>query len=201
MKFIQSRTTAVVAGATVLALAGGGTVAVAAGTIGSGGIQNGSIRSVDVKDGGLGVRDFNDYTQALINQPGPAGKDGVDGKDGAAGPAGAAGKDGAPGQAGKDGVSGYEVQTYDYALVSGGGIATVACSDGKTALGGGYWLKNEGVLTNGTTVVRSMPGRMDWSTNTPKPDNYTGWIVQVNKPQNVNPGEMTVYVTCATVTN
>ena len=24
-----------------------------------------------------------------------------------------------------------------------------------------------------------------------------GWIVQVNKPSNVNPGAMTVYVTCA----
>lgn len=115
------------------------------------------------------------------------------------GPQGTAGRDGVDGQDGQDGVSGYEVRSYDYAIVSGGGIATMICPAGKVALGGGYWLKDEGVMTNGTTVVRSMPGRMDWNTNMPIADDDRGWIVQVNKPNNVNPGQMTVYVTCATM--
>jgi hypothetical protein len=40
---------------------------------------------------------------------------------------------------------------------------------------------------------------MDWTTNTPKPDRNDGWIVQVNKPENLNPGNLTMYVICATV--
>lgn len=115
------------------------------------------------------------------------------------GPQGIAGQDGVDGEDGENGVSGYEVRSWDYALVSGGGIATMTCPVGKVALGGGYWLKDEGVMTNGTTVVRSMPGRMDWNTNTPIAGDNRGWIVQVNKPNNVNPGQMTVYVTCATM--
>lgn len=104
-----------------------------------------------------------------------------------------------PGPQGGPGLSGYEVNTYDYPNVSGGGIATVACSEGKTALGGGYWFKDEANLTKGTAVVASFPGRMDWTTNTPKPDRNDGWIVQVNKPENLNPGNLTMYVICATV--
>ena len=36
---------------------------------------------------------------------------------------------------------------------------------------------------------------MDWSTNTVKPNDNSGWIVQVNR--NVDAADMTLYVTCA----
>ena len=152
----------------------------------------------------------NSETPISWNQTGPQGAPGLQGVPGEDGAPGAPGEDGAPGapgedgQNGQDGVSGYEVRSYDYAIVSGGGIATMTCPVGKVALGGGYWLKDEGVMTNGTTVIRSMPGVMDWTTNSPKTTgdllvDSRGWIVQVNKPANVNPGAMTVYVTCATM--
>lgn len=54
-------------------------------------------------------------------------------------------------------------------------------------------------MTNGLSVIRSMPGRMNWTTNQPKPGRTDGWIIQVNKPENVNPGDLIVYVTCAKV--
>ena len=75
----------------------------------------------------------------------------------------------------------------------------MTCPVGKVALGGGYWLKDESAMTAGTTIIRSMPGRMDWNTNTPITGDNRGWIVQPNKPNNINPGQMTVYVTCATM--
>ena len=91
----------------------------------------------------------------------------------------------------------------DYVGVGGGAIATVACSPGKVALGGGYRFKSQGVnefnseaVRDGSGVVASFPGRMDW-TATPakvKPDNNTGWIVQVN--DKVNLADMTMYVIC-----
>jgi hypothetical protein len=96
-------------------------------------------------------------------------------------------------------LMGYEVRSYDYTQVSGGGIATMSCPDGKQALGGGYWFKDDSAMTDGLSVIRSMPGRMDWDTNEPKKDDYSGWIIQPNKPANINPGTLTVYVECANV--
>jgi hypothetical protein len=149
---------------------------------------------------------------------GPAGATGAmgpAGPTGATGLAGAAGATGPQGPKGQDGVSGYEVHLWryskddassdmgpGYAGVGGGAIATAACSAGKVALGGGYWFTSEGdngfnaqALTDGSVVVASFPGRMDWSTNTVRPNDDSGWIVQVNKK--VNAADMTVYVICA----
>ena len=88
-----------------------------------------------------------------------------------------------------------------YAGVGGGAIATVACSPGKVALGGGYRFTSEGdngfnsqALSDGSGVVASFPGRMDWNTNTVKPNDNSGWIVQVN--DKVNAADMTLYVIC-----
>ena len=85
--------------------------------------------------------------------------------------------------------------------VGGGAIATVACSPGKVALGGGYWFTSEhdsgfnsSALTDGSGVIASFPGRMDWTTNTVKPNDNSGWIVQVN--DKVNAADMTLYVVC-----
>jgi hypothetical protein len=88
-----------------------------------------------------------------------------------------------------------------YVGVGSGAIATVACSPGKVALGGGYRFTSAGdngfnspAISDGSGVVASFPGRMDWGTNTVKPNNNTGWIVQVNNK--VNLADMTMYVIC-----
>ena len=118
------------------------------------------------------------------------------------------------GNQGPAGASGYEVRTWRYSTddantdsgseyvgVGSGAIATVACSTGKIAIGGGYRFKSQGdngfnpqALHDGSGVVASFPGRMDWNTNTVKPNDNSGWIVQVNKK--VTLADMTVYAIC-----
>jgi hypothetical protein len=49
-------------------------------------------------------------------------------------------------------------------------------------------------VSDGRGVVASFPGRMDWTTNTIKPNDNSGWIVQVN--DKVNAADMTLYVIC-----
>jgi hypothetical protein len=95
----QSRTGAVIAGATVLVTLGGIGGAVAAGQINSRDIKNDSIRSIDVKNGTLsgadvengsiGMRDLNGHTKSEIR--GEAGEQGPRGPQGPEGPAGPAG--------------------------------------------------------------------------------------------------------------
>ncbi len=139
---------------------------------------------------------------------GDTGAAGTPGKDGTPGPKGDTGAQGPKGQAG---VSGYEVRTWRYSKVDadsdagpgysgvgGGAIATVACSPGKVAIGGGYRFTENGfdspAVSDGSGVVASFPGRMDWSTNTVKPNDNSGWIVQVN--DKVSAADMTLYVIC-----
>lgn len=120
---IKSRVAAVSVGALIIASFAGVGGAVAGSLVTSQDIKNGTVRSIDVANGTLGMRDLNTFTKSRINQPGPAGeqgepgRNGADGKDGATGaqgPAGAAGPAGAQGPAGKagadgkDGVSGLE---------------------------------------------------------------------------------------------
>ena len=88
-----------------------------------------------------------------------------------------------------------------YGGVGGGAIATVACSPGKVALGGGYRFTsadesgfNSQALSDGSGVIASFPGRMDWTTTTVKPNDNSGWIVQVN--DKVNLADLTLYVIC-----
>ncbi len=112
-------------------------------------------------------------------------------------------------------MKGYEVRTWRYSKddansdmgpgyvgVGSGAIATVACSPGKVALAGGYRFTsdhgegfNSPAVSDGSGVVASFPGRMDWDTNTVKPNDNSGWIVQVNNK--VNAADMTLYVVCA----
>lgn len=184
---------------------------------------NKMLTGANIKNGSIGVVDLSKSAKAALKgQPGEKGATGDKGETGAAGlqgPAGAAGANGAAGAQGpkgQDGVGGYEVRTWRYSKddansdmgpgyvgVGSGAIATVACSPGKVALGGGYWFTSpdnggfnaEQALTNGSGVTASFPGRMDWTTNTVKPGDNSGWIVQVNK--NVQSADMTLYVICA----
>ena len=177
--------------------------------------------SSQIKDGAVSLSDLSPAArQALQGQrgtsaAGPQGPAGAAGARGSDGPAGATGATGARGPQGPGGVSGYEVRTWRYSKddansdmgpgyvgVGGGAIATVACSSqSKVAVGGGYWFTSEKdngfnsqALSDGSGVIASFPGRMDWSTNTVKPNRNDGWIVQVN--DKVNLADMTLYVIC-----
>ena len=175
--------------------------------------------SKQIKPGTVGLVNLTHAARgALTGAKGDAGTPGAKGETGATGSTGATGAQGPQGKDGKDGkdgASGYEVRTWRYSKVDaesdsgpgyvgvgGGAIATVACSTGKVALGGGYRFTSEGdngfnsqALSDGSGVIASFPGRMDWNTNTVKPNNNTGWIVQVN--DKVNLADMTLYVICA----
>jgi hypothetical protein len=171
--------------------------------------------SSQIKNGTVKLRDLSPRARHALH-----GDNGAKGDIGPAGPQGlkgATGASGAQGPKGSDGISGYEVHTWRYSKddansdmgpgyggVGGGAIATAACSPGKVALSGGYWFTSEHdsgfnspALHDGSGVIASFPGRMDWSTNTVKPNNNSGWIVQVN--DKVNAADMTVYVVCANV--
>lgn len=99
------------------------------------------------------------------------------------GPAGPAGPAGATGPAGASGLDGayYSVAKYDVGDTNGGAVATVACkATTDVAISGGVQTLALGTngLTGNVPVSSSFPGRMDWSTNTPKPGDLSGWIVQ-----------------------
>jgi hypothetical protein len=166
--------------------------------------------SSQIKDGTVRLADLAPGARKALH-----GNLGAKGDLGPAGPQGPKGNAGPQGPKGSNGVSGYEVRTWRYSKdddnsdmgpgyvgVGSGAIATVACSDGKVAIGGGYRFTSEHdngfnsqALRDGSGVIASFPGRMDWNTNTVKPNNNTGWIVQVN--DKVNAADMTLYVICA----
>jgi len=173
--------------------------------------------SSQIKNGTISLFDLTpNARKALKGQKGDTGTRGPAGVQGPKGDRGPAGQAAAP-KPGKDGISGYEVRTWRYSKddansdigpgyvgVGSGAIATVACSPGKVALGGGYWFTstdnhgfNADAIRNGSGVVASFPGRMDWSTNSVKPNDNSGWIVQVN--DKVAAADMTLYVICADV--
>jgi hypothetical protein len=183
---------------------------------------NKMLTGANIKNGSIGIVDLSKTAKAALKgQPGEKGATGEKGETGAAGPqgpagaAGATGASGAQGPKGPAGASGYEVNTWRYSTdddntdmgsaysgVGGGAIATVACSPGKVALGGGYRFKSQGdngfnspAISDGSGVVASFPGRVEWGPNTVKPNDNSGWIVQVNNK--VNAADMTLYVICA----
>ena len=98
---------------------------------------------------------------------------GKDGKNGVDGSNGQDGRDGKPGDSYLKGAY-YAVAYYDVGDTNAGAIATVACkSQADTAISGGVQ-----VLGANTPVSSSFPGRMDWTTNTPKAGRLDGWIIQ-----------------------
>jgi Collagen triple helix repeat (20 copies) len=168
--------------------------------------------SSQIKNGAVSAVDLSPAAHKALQ--GQKGATGAAGPQGSKGDTGAVGATGAQGPQGRDGVSGYDVRTWryskddansdmgpGYAGVGGGAIATVACSPGKVAIAGGYRFTsdhgagfNSAAVSDGSGVVASFPGRMDWNTNTVKPNDNSGWIVQVN--DKVNAADMTLYVVC-----
>ena len=152
--------------------------------------------------------------QGPVGAQGPQGPVGPQGVTGAKGDKGATGAPGAKGDKGdKGGFSGLVTRHYDYIKdadypgAGSGGIATVACdndpavSQTMVAIGGGVQFldvgRSVGTLQNAyvgeTHITDSFPGRMNWDTNTPKPNRLDGWIVRLNTTPSV---DMRVWVTC-----
>lgn len=181
----RSRTAAVVTGAAALVLAATGGGAVAASMVTSQDIQDGTIKAVDISDGAAGSRVIGDGD--------------VHSEDLSSGLAAALGKGALDGTV-------YRVAHYTGGA-NGGAIATVACGDTDAksqkyiAIAGGVQVINadgDSSLANdkNPAVADSFPGRMDYSTNTPKPDRLDGWIVRLGDTTNQGADQINIWAVC-----
>jgi hypothetical protein len=130
LSIFRSRTAAVAAGAAVL-VGASSFGAVAGSLVTSKDIKNDTVRSVDVHDNGLYMRDLSHGVQTRINAPGPQGP---------AGPQGAPGADGAPGATGPAALANIEHWSSAGTVVAGTtGVVQVNCpTTAKTAISGGF---------------------------------------------------------------
>jgi hypothetical protein len=149
--------------------------------------------SSQIKDGAVSWLDLSPTVQKALKEKGPKGDPGAQGAKGeigANGPKGETGAEGPKGDKGDKGDSGltgafYATAFYNQGNTNAGAIATVACDadPSKTdyvAIAGGVQVLglDEGANSRNTPVSSSFPGRMDWTTNAPKPNRLDGWIVQ-----------------------
>ena len=132
--------------------------------------------SSQVKNGAISFFDLSDNARKALK-----------GKKGDTGATGAQGSKGDKGDKGDSGLTGafYATAFYNAGDTNAGAIATVACDadPAKTdyvAISGGVQVLglDAGANSRNTPVSSSFPGRMDWTTNTPKPNRLDGWIVQ-----------------------
>lgn len=168
-------------------------------------ISTGAVNHRVIADGAVHRTDLSggvNKALAKAGQPGATGATGPAGADGAdstvPGPQGEVGPAGAEGDSYLDSAY-YSVAKYDVGDTNGGAIATVACSDPTdVAISGGVrtiGLGDNGIGNN-VPVSSSFPGRMDWTTNTPKPDRLDGWIVQFGTETGNAPKFADVYALC-----
>lgn len=154
----------------------------------------------DIKNGSIGMVDLKPGTQkAILSKKGAKGNQGNQGARGPAGLKGSTGAKGDTGPAGAKGDSGltgayYAIADYNAGDTNQGAIATVACAaQTDVAITGG-------VQTLGTfggknaAVGDSFPGRMDWSTNTPRENRLDGWVVMFDA--RVAPEKVKVWALC-----
>jgi Collagen triple helix repeat (20 copies) len=146
--------------------------------------------SKQIKKGAISLSDLsNNARKELHGKPGATGPAGPAGHVGPQGATGATGAQGPKGDKGDPGANGdsylqgayYAVANYDVGDTNGGAVATVACkAQTDSAISGGVQTVQAGSngLQNNVPVSSSFPGRMDWTTNTPKADRIDGWIVQ-----------------------
>jgi collagen triple helix repeat protein len=156
---------------------------IASGTIKLAHLNSSAKKSLKGEHGATGA-------QGPIGAQGPVGPQGATGSAGAQGPKGNTGADGAKGDKGDKGDSEltgafYATAFYNAGDTNEGAIATVACDadPAKTdyvAISGGVQVLglDAGANSRNTPVSSSLPGRMDWNTNAPKPGRLDGWIVQ-----------------------
>ena len=181
-------------------------------------IKDGAVSAADLSPAARNALQGQKGNTGAAGRQGPAGAQGLKGDTGATGAQGPKGDTGATGAQGPKGSAAHQrvrgshlalqqgrattrTRVPAYAGVGSGAIATVACSPGKVALSGGYRFTSAGdngfnssAIADGSGVVASFPGRMDWNTNTVKPNDNSGWIVQVNNK--VDAADMTLYVVC-----
>lgn len=153
-----------------MSLVGG--VAVADSKIGSNRIKDNAVKSRHIDNGTVRQEDLSDGVQSKLDK----------------------GRRGPKGEPGTDGVSGYEVFTsvQDFGP---GGIGGSWCGapeantedEGWEVVGGGATF-TPADIDAGMVVASSWPNLTD-------PLN-PGWNVQVNKPTNHNPGNVTLYAVC-----
>ena len=165
-------------------------------------IKNGTVRVADLAPGAQKALHGEKGAKGdagPAGPQGPKGNAGLQGSRGDAGPQGNAGPQGLKGDKGDKGDSHldgayYSVAYYDKGDTNGGAIATVACnSPTDTAISGG--VSTDDYLKT-VPVGQSFPGRMDWSTNTPKPDRLDGWIVQFASQNGSAPEKVKVWALC-----
>jgi hypothetical protein len=172
-RIIRSHRVPAIAGAVlVIAVIGAGS-ATAANLVTSKDVKDDSLRSRDVHNGSLKVKDLTDRAVKTLQAGGATGATGAKGDKGDKGLLGAF----------------YATAFYNIGDTNAGAIATVACdptSTAFTAISGGVQVLGIGdtqgeidaANSRNTPVSSSFPGRMDWSTNSPKPNRLDGWIVQ-----------------------
>ena len=108
---------------------------------------------------------------------------------GASGAKGEKGDKGDTGAAGDSYLHGayYSVAYYDKGDTNGGAIATVACkAQTDTAISGGVSTED---YHKTVPVGQTLPGRMDWDTNTPKAGAAGRLDRPVRQPERLGPGE------------
>jgi len=161
------------------------------GTNGANGLAGANGKSVfdlwrDGNEGGI--------EEMFASFVGPQGEQGERGPVGPVGPQGEVGPQGPIGMTGERGPEGFAGAFYAKAIYNAGNtnegaIAAVACnasSSNYTAITGGVQVLGIGSTqaeidaanSRNTPVSSSFPGRMDWSTNSPRPNRLDGWIVQ-----------------------
>jgi hypothetical protein len=144
--------------------------------------------SSQIKDGSIALSDLSPAARKALQ-----GQTGATGATGAHGPAGAQGPKGDKGDSYLHGAY-YSVAYYDKGDTNGGALATVACkAQTDTAISGGVSTDN---YLKTVPVGQSFPGRMDWSTNTPKPGRLDGWIVQFATQNGSAPEKVKVWALC-----
>ena len=162
--------------------------------------------SKQIRHGAISLSDLSHHARMALHGKhgvtgpvGPAGHVGPQGLKGDTGATGAQGPKGDQGLAGPKGDSYldgayYSVAYYDKGDTNGGAIATVACkAQTDTAISGG--VSTDDYLKT-VPVGQSFPGRMDWSTNTPKPNRLDGWIVQFASQSGSAPEKVKVWALC-----
>lgn len=197
------------AAALVLTSTGG---AVAGSLVTSKQIADNTVRSVDIKNGTLNLRDIRPAARAALQgqdgadgEQGPAGvagpageASGVAGPTGPAGPRGATGGPGQPGLPGDDGVDGFAdfqrltAQTANSYADSNTGVETayqaIPCPAGTNAISGEYWFSANGGGPPAVGTAAFQTSRTDFL------NGIDGWVVLAQGP---DPFRMVVQVTCA----
>ena len=173
----------------VVAVIGAGT-ATAASLVTSKDVQDNSLRSVDVKDGSASREGHAALARSRrCSKPGPTGATGATGAaQGRHWCEGRQGRQGAAGSAGcllRDGVLPTSSSTptpgpLPRLRATRPRPPSPRISGGVQVLGiGGNQGEIDAANSRITPLVSSsFPGRMDWTTNSPKPNRLDGWIVQ-----------------------